>query len=59
MMAAARTNFIFLLNISKVIYFASTKVVKTNENYFKIRFVKVKTLCIFARRFKLGLKRIF
>jgi hypothetical protein len=51
MMAAARTNFIFLLNISKVIYFASTKVVKTNENYFKIRFVKVKTLCIFAPRF--------
>ena len=51
-MAVARTNFIFLLNIFKVVYFASTKVVKTNQNYFKIRFVKVKTLCIFAQRFE-------
>jgi|TARA_Y100000385_G_scaffold176975_1_gene182958 hypothetical protein len=32
-------------------YLTRAKVVKTNQNYFKIRFVKVKTLCIFAQRF--------
>jgi len=28
-----------------------TNVVKTNQNYFKIWFVKAKSLCIFAQRF--------
>jgi len=37
----------------------AAKVIKTIQNYFKIGFVGVKSLCIFARSFKKGLKAIF
>ncbi len=49
-MIPAMTSLKFLLNI--IVFLTAAKVRKTNGNYFKLGFVRVKTLRIFARSFK-------